>query len=165
MPKAPKCFQENVGNEVNYYLVDARESFIQVHSIKFGVCSQTCSKYSKKEVCNIFAISQDEVGFLSADKNQSFFKLILSFQVCVAKHAQITQNNKFAISLQYLKIDMNIDMNRYEKILQIGIIVLMEVASHIPSTQYRKFLCPVMFFVTYFKHIQLVDLMFLCLFG
>ena len=83
----------------------------------------------------------------------------------MAKHAQITQNNKFAISLQYLKIDMNIDMNRYEKILQIGIIVLMEVASHILSTQYRKFLCPVMFFVTYFKHIQLVDLMFLCLCG
>ena len=49
----------------------------------------------------------------------------------MAKHAQITQNNKFAISLQYLKIDMNIDMNRYEKILQIGIIVLMEVASHV----------------------------------
>ena len=32
-----------------------------------------------------------------------FYKLILSFWVCVARHAQITQNNKFAISLQYLK--------------------------------------------------------------
>ena len=27
-----------------------------------------------------------------------FYKLVLSFWVCVAKHAQSTQNNKFAIS-------------------------------------------------------------------
>ena len=30
------------------------------------------------------------------------YKLILSFLVFVARHAQSTQNNKFAISLQYL---------------------------------------------------------------
>ena len=29
--------------------------------------------------------------------------MILSFSVRVAKHAQITQNNEFALSLQYLK--------------------------------------------------------------
>ena len=34
---------------------------------------------------------------------KDFFKLILSFLVCVTRHAQITQNNKFAISLKYLK--------------------------------------------------------------
>ena len=32
-----------------------------------------------------------------------FYKLILSFWVCVVRYAQNTQNNKFAISLQYLK--------------------------------------------------------------
>ena len=32
-----------------------------------------------------------------------FYKLILSFWVCIAKLAQSTQNNKFAIFLQYLK--------------------------------------------------------------
>ena len=32
-----------------------------------------------------------------------FYKLILSFWVCVVSYAQNTQNNKFAISLQYLK--------------------------------------------------------------
>ena len=32
-----------------------------------------------------------------------FFKLILSFEVCVARHAQITQNNKFSIPLQCFK--------------------------------------------------------------
>ena len=38
---------------------------------------------------------------------KSFFKLILSFLVCVARHAQITQNNKFAISLHYLRKERN----------------------------------------------------------
>ena len=28
---------------------------------------------------------------------------MLSFYMCVARHAQITQNNKFTISLQYFK--------------------------------------------------------------
>ena len=32
-----------------------------------------------------------------------FYKFILSFWVCVARYAQSIQNNKFAISLQYLK--------------------------------------------------------------
>ena len=32
-----------------------------------------------------------------------FHKLILSLWLCVAKHAQITQKNKFTVSLQYLK--------------------------------------------------------------
>ena len=36
-----------------------------------------------------------------------FFKFPLSFQVCVARHAQIAQNNKFAISLQYLNKELS----------------------------------------------------------
>ena len=32
-----------------------------------------------------------------------FYKFIASFWVCVATHAQSTQNNKSALSLQYLK--------------------------------------------------------------
>ena len=36
-----------------------------------------------------------------------FYELILSFWVCLTKHAQSTQNNKFAISLQYLKKEVS----------------------------------------------------------
>ena len=36
-----------------------------------------------------------------------FYELILLFWVCLTKHAQSTQNNKFAISLQYLKKDVS----------------------------------------------------------
>ena len=32
-----------------------------------------------------------------------FFNLVVSLWVCVARHAQSTQNNKFAISLQCFK--------------------------------------------------------------
>ena len=39
----------------------------------------------------------DEVDFLSADKHES------SLQVCIAWHAQSTQNSKFTKSLEYLR--------------------------------------------------------------
>ena len=38
---------------------------------------------------------------------KNFFKLILSFWLCLARHTQITQNKKFAISLQYLKKEVS----------------------------------------------------------
>ena len=34
---------------------------------------------------------------------KGFFKLLLTFWASVARHAQIAQNNKFAISLQYIR--------------------------------------------------------------
>ena len=52
-------------------------------------------QYLKKKVKN-------EVGFLPADKHKKFPQIVTIISVCVARHAQITQNNKFAISLQYL---------------------------------------------------------------
>ena len=45
----------------------------------------------------------DEVDFLPANKHESFYKMIVSLWVCVSRHAQSTQNSKFAISLQHLK--------------------------------------------------------------
>ena len=41
-----------------------------------------------------------EVGFLPADKHESFLQDNSIILVCVVRHAQITQNNKLAISLQ-----------------------------------------------------------------
>ena len=49
---------------------------------------------------------RDEVDFLHADKTQKFFKLIVSLWVSIARHAKITQANKFTRSLQYLKENM-----------------------------------------------------------
>ena len=57
---------------------------------------------------------------------ESFFKLILSFYVRVARHTCITQNNKFAFSLQYIKKEVSdqIDfphVDKHESSLQIYI--------------------------------------------
>ena len=38
---------------------------------------------------------------------EGFIKVIVSFQAGVARHAQISQNNKLAISLQYLRKEMS----------------------------------------------------------
>ena len=45
----------------------------------------------------------DEVDFLSVDKRKFSTTLIVSLWVCLARHAETTQNNKFTISLQYHK--------------------------------------------------------------
>ena len=39
-----------------------------------------------------------------------FYKLIVSFRVCVNRHAQSTQNNKFSISLQYLQKSIGVKL-------------------------------------------------------
>ena len=79
-------------------------------------------QYLKKEVT-------DEVDFFYMQKNiKDFFKVILSFSVCMAKHAQITQNNKFAISLQYLKKEVSDEVDflhadKHESFLQIDTMI------------------------------------------
>ena len=57
-----------------------------------------------------------------------FYKLILSFWVCIARHPQSTQNNKFAISLQYLKEEVSDDVvflyaDQHESFLQIDTMI------------------------------------------
>ena len=65
-----------------------------------------------------------------------FYKLILLF----SKHAQSTQNNKFAISLQYLKKDVSdeevdfLHVDKHRGLLQIDTMILKETdISKIPK--------------------------------
>ena len=72
-----------------------------------------------------------------------FYKLILSFWVCVTKHLQSTQN-KFAISLQYLKKDVSdendfLHADKHKGLLQIDTMILMEVVRHSQNSQNSKF--------------------------
>ena len=68
------------------------------------------------------------VHFLPADK-QRFLQIdIIIVRVCVARHAQITQSNKFAISLQHLKKEVNdevdfLDADKHECFLQFDTMV------------------------------------------
>ena len=43
-----------------------------------------------------------KLNFCLQINTKVFYKAIISLWVCVTRHAQSTQNNKFAISLQYL---------------------------------------------------------------
>ena len=67
-------------------------------NIILHVCGQACPNYPKLQVCNIFAISQVKL-------------LLISFYVCVAKHDQITQNNKLTMFLHYLKKKVRDEVN------------------------------------------------------
>ena len=64
--------------------------------------------------------------------------------MCVARHAQITQNKKFAISLQYLKKEVNDEVDflhagKHENLLQIDTMILMEMVKHFQSSQNSTF--------------------------
>ena len=62
----------------------------------------------------------------------------------MARHAQITQNNKFPISLQYLKNELSDEVDflhadKHESLLQIDNMILMGMVRHPQSYQNSKF--------------------------
>ena len=62
----------------------------------------------------------------------------------MTRHAQITQNNKFAISLQYLKKELSDEVDflhadKHESLLQIDSMILMGIVKHSQSSQNSKF--------------------------
>ena len=86
-----------------------------------------------------------------------FYKLIVSLWVCVVRHAQAIQNNKFAISLQYLKENVKDEVNflladKHQSFLQVDfnnlgikisykviLSLFMGMIKHSQSTQRKKF--------------------------
>ena len=64
--------------------------------------------------------------------------------MCVARHAQVTQNNKFAISLQCLKKELSdendfLHADKHESLLQIDSMILIVMVKHSQSFQNRMF--------------------------
>ena len=64
--------------------------------------------------------------------------------MCAARHAQIIQNKKFAISLIHLKGEVNdkvdfLHAGKHENLLQIDTMILMEMVKHFQSSQNSKF--------------------------
>ena len=127
-------------------LADKYKSFIQHDSTTLGVCSLACPKYPKQ---HFKEISQGKhkrwrIFFCQQINFRGFFKLILSFWLCVARHTQNTQNNKFAISLQYVKKDVSdeddsLHADNHESLLQIDTMILMEIVRHSQNSQNSKF--------------------------
>ena len=62
----------------------------------------------------------------------------------VSRHAQITQNNKFAISLQYIKKKVSdevdcFDADKHQSFLHINTMILMGMVKHSQSSYDSKF--------------------------
>ena len=62
----------------------------------------------------------------------------------MASHPQITQNNKFAISLQYLKKEVRGEVDflhaeKYESLLEIDAMIFVGLIKHSQSSQNSKF--------------------------
>ena len=62
----------------------------------------------------------------------------------MARHAQITQNNKFAISLQYLTKEVSDEVDflhaeEHEGFLQVNTMILIGMVRHGQSSQNSKF--------------------------
>ena len=80
------------------------------------------------------------------DDIKGFLTFILWFQVCFASHSQITQNNKFAISLQYPKKQLSdrvdvLHADKHKSVLQIDTLILIGMVKHSQSSQMTSLQC------------------------
>ena len=69
----------------------------------------------------------------------------------MARHIQITQNNKFAISLEYLKKEVSDEVDflhadKHESLLQIDTMILIGIVKHSQSSQNSKFTMSLQYF-------------------
>ena len=72
-----------------------------------------------------------------------FYRMLVSFWVCISRFTQRTQNSQLAISLQYLKENGKNEVgflfaDKHQRFLQIDTIIL-GVARHAQITQNNKF--------------------------
>ena len=144
--------KKEVSHEVDFLHADNHENLLQIDTMifisfrnsRFAISFQ----YIKKEV-------RDEVDFLHV-KYQSFlqidfmtlfievsYKMILSLLMGMIKQSQITQSNKFAISLQYLKKEVKngvhfLHADKHQSFYKMALSFFMEVVRHVQSTQNRK---------------------------
>ena len=91
------------------FCMQINNSLLQVDNIILSLCNQACPKYPKYICISLQYLHKsmgNEVDFLPADTHKSFYKMIVSLWVCAVRHAQSTQNNRFTISLQYVKENM-----------------------------------------------------------
>ena len=83
-----------------------------------------------------------EIDFLPADKHKHFLQSILSLWMCIDRHAQSTQHNKFIISLQYLKENVKDEVSfadNCQRFLQSDTVILDVYGQTFQITENKKF--------------------------
>ena len=111
-----------------------------------GVRNQAYAKYPENKFVYIFAISREKNGrrswFCYLQINAKLLcKLILSYHFRCVWHSQITQNNKFAISLQYIKNEVSdeVDFLHADKPFKLILWFLIGIVKHSRNPQSSKF--------------------------
>ena len=121
-----------------------------------------CNILRKKCVMKLVFLADKHQSFLQVDFNtldiKVPYKVMLSLLICMIK--QSIQNNKFAISLQYLKKKLGMEFIRvkHQSFCKLVLLFLMEVVRHVQSTQKRN----LVIFLQFFK--KKVSLLLLCSF-
>ena len=116
-------------DKVDFFHADKHESFLQVDTMIFGSILKVPKIASFQCLYNILKMKWEvEFIFYVQINIKDFFKLIQSFSVFVARYAQITQNNKFAIFLQCLKKEVGDEIHflpgdERESFLQIATLI------------------------------------------
>ena len=111
-------------------------------------------QYIKKEVRKgvHFQLADEHQSFLQVDLNTSgikaAYKVTLSLLLCLIKHFQSTQSNKFAIPLQYLKKEVRkgvhcVHADEHQSFQKLGLLFLIEVArmSKVTKTRSSGYFC------------------------
>ena len=79
------------------------------------VCVEACPNYLKQQVCYFLAISlkklSDEVDFMQAGKHENLLPIDSRILMGMVKHSQSSQSSKFAMSLQYLKKQVKMNLS------------------------------------------------------
>ena len=81
-------------------------------------------------LCNIFIKAWGMKLIFSLQININvFYKMIVSLWVCVARHVESTQNNRFTISVEYIKENVNCEVDflpvdKRKRVLQSDTIIL-----------------------------------------
>ena len=110
--------------------------------------SKAWQKYARQQVYNIFEISQENLEgwswFFAYWYTSKFLQSDTIFLDVRNEVAQITQNDKFAISGQYLKkgVSERVDFlhaDKHESLLQIDTMILIGMVKHSRSSQNSKF--------------------------
>ena len=111
----------------------------------FWVCVVRHTQSAKIRSLDISVISPKKHGgcwffffFCLQIKTIVFYNLIVSLRVCVAWHAQSTENIKFALSLQYFKEKIKdggdfLPADKHQRFLQINTIILVVCGQACPD--------------------------------
>ena len=111
-----------------------------------GVRNQAYAKYPENKFVYIFAISREKNGRRSwfcylLINAKLLCKLILPYHFRCVWHSQITQNNKFAFSMQYIKNEVSdeVDVLHADKPFKLILWFLIGIVKHSRNPQSSKF--------------------------